>query len=251
MDTGSFLGVKFGRGVLLTTHPFLVLWSWNSRAIPLPILWPHRACNGITLPLPFNDHCLNTPYSLTAYSLPGAHKRPLSLVAHYDPIYKQNMNEYNIEWCLQWEAERQPNSEIQCHLLAAAETINDYSEQNRESCAGAATKPLLGAVNSLCTFAGSPELTSQPAKISVGACAAQEPILSSGRAITDRSCAMAVSPRDPPTWHLLASHSKSVSGSIKKPVTSIRYIVPVKWLVKQRISRLCFVFISSMWGSAF
>jgi hypothetical protein len=39
MGTGSFLGVKYGRGVLLTTHPLLVPWSWKSRAIPLPILW--------------------------------------------------------------------------------------------------------------------------------------------------------------------------------------------------------------------
>ena len=39
MGTGSFPGVKCGRGVLLTTHPLLVPWSWKSRAIPLPTLW--------------------------------------------------------------------------------------------------------------------------------------------------------------------------------------------------------------------
>ena len=39
MGTGSFLGVKCGRGVLLTTHSLLVLQSWKSRAIPLPTLW--------------------------------------------------------------------------------------------------------------------------------------------------------------------------------------------------------------------
>ena len=33
-----FPGVKCGRGVLLTTHPLLVLRSWKSRAIPLPTL---------------------------------------------------------------------------------------------------------------------------------------------------------------------------------------------------------------------
>jgi len=52
MGTGSFQGVKCGRGVLLTTHPLLVPRSWKSRAIPLPTLGSHRACNGITLPLP-------------------------------------------------------------------------------------------------------------------------------------------------------------------------------------------------------
>ena len=39
MGTGSFPGVKYGRGVLLTTHPLLLAWSWKSRAIPLPTLW--------------------------------------------------------------------------------------------------------------------------------------------------------------------------------------------------------------------
>jgi len=35
MGTGSFPGVKCGRGVLLTTHPLLVPRSWKSTAIPL------------------------------------------------------------------------------------------------------------------------------------------------------------------------------------------------------------------------
>jgi len=39
MGIGSFPGVKSVRGVLLTTHPILVPWSWKSRAIPLPTLW--------------------------------------------------------------------------------------------------------------------------------------------------------------------------------------------------------------------
>jgi len=39
MGTRSFLGVKCGHFVLLTTHPPLVPWSWKNRAIPLPTLW--------------------------------------------------------------------------------------------------------------------------------------------------------------------------------------------------------------------
>ena len=39
VGTGSFPRVKYGQGVLLTTHPLLVPWSWKSRAIPLPTLW--------------------------------------------------------------------------------------------------------------------------------------------------------------------------------------------------------------------
>ena len=38
MGTGSFPWVKYGRGVLLNTHPLLVPWSWKSRAIALPTL---------------------------------------------------------------------------------------------------------------------------------------------------------------------------------------------------------------------
>ena len=39
MGNWSFPAVKYGRGVLLTTHPILVPWSWKSRAILLPTLW--------------------------------------------------------------------------------------------------------------------------------------------------------------------------------------------------------------------
>ena len=35
IGTGSFPGINFGRGVLLTSHPFLVPLSWKSRGIPL------------------------------------------------------------------------------------------------------------------------------------------------------------------------------------------------------------------------
>jgi len=39
MGTGSFPGVKCGRGVLLTAHPRLVPRLWKSRTIPLNTLW--------------------------------------------------------------------------------------------------------------------------------------------------------------------------------------------------------------------
>ena len=39
MGTGFFPRVKCGQGALLTTHPLLVLRSWESRAITLPTLW--------------------------------------------------------------------------------------------------------------------------------------------------------------------------------------------------------------------
>jgi hypothetical protein len=45
MGTGSFRGVKSGRGVMLTPHPLLVPWSWKGRATSIPLLplwavWP-------------------------------------------------------------------------------------------------------------------------------------------------------------------------------------------------------------------
>jgi hypothetical protein len=39
MGTGSFPGVKSGRGVRLTPHPLPVPWSRKGRAIPLLPLW--------------------------------------------------------------------------------------------------------------------------------------------------------------------------------------------------------------------
>ena len=44
MGTGSFPGVKSGRGVTLTPHPILVPWSGKSRAIPLLPLMGRTAC---------------------------------------------------------------------------------------------------------------------------------------------------------------------------------------------------------------
>ena len=57
MGTGSFLGVKSGQGVTMTTHPLLVPWSWKGTAIPLLPLWAVRpvqslsACTGVTFTL--------------------------------------------------------------------------------------------------------------------------------------------------------------------------------------------------------
>jgi len=39
VGTGVFPGVKSGRGVTLTPHPLLVVWSRKSRAMPLLPLW--------------------------------------------------------------------------------------------------------------------------------------------------------------------------------------------------------------------
>ena len=50
MGTGSFPGVKSGRGVTLAPHPLLVAWSRKSRAMPLLRLWAVR--RGVDHPPP-------------------------------------------------------------------------------------------------------------------------------------------------------------------------------------------------------
>jgi hypothetical protein len=48
MGTGSFPGVKSGRGVMLTPHPLLVPWSKKGRAIPLLPQWAIRPVQNLS-----------------------------------------------------------------------------------------------------------------------------------------------------------------------------------------------------------
>ena len=49
MGTGFFPGVKSGRGVTLTPHPFLVPWSRKGRAILLRPLWAVRPVQSLSI----------------------------------------------------------------------------------------------------------------------------------------------------------------------------------------------------------
>jgi len=70
MGTGSFPGVKSGRGVTLTPHPLLVPWSWKGKAIPLLPLWAVRPVQ--TLSACTRVHSLDNPppphYSHTCHT---------------------------------------------------------------------------------------------------------------------------------------------------------------------------------------
>uniref|UniRef100_A0A8C1VHP9 Talin 2a n=1 Tax=Cyprinus carpio TaxID=7962 RepID=A0A8C1VHP9_CYPCA len=108
----------------------------------------------------------------------------------------------------------------------------DFSEENRGKCR-VATAPLIEAVDNLTTFASNPEFASVPAQISREGSAAQEPIIQSARAMLDSSThllkiarSLVTNPKDPPTWSLLASHSRTVSDSIKSLITAIRDKAP-------------------------
>ncbi|KAH9509677.1 Talin-2, partial [Bulinus truncatus] len=116
------------------------------------------------------------------------------------------------------------------HFVQALDS--DFTDENRQRCAEAA-RPLINAVEELTTFASSPEFASKPAKISAQARQAQEPITQSGKAMIEGACHMlqaakqlAVNPRDPPTYQMYSFHSKSVSESIKRLVSSIKDMAP-------------------------
>lgn len=108
----------------------------------------------------------------------------------------------------------------------------DFSVENRNRCL-VATAPLLEAVENLSTFANNPEFASIPAQISHEGSAAQEPIIRSARCMLDSSTflletarSLVLNPKDPPTWSILAGHSRTVSDSIKSLITSIRDKAP-------------------------
>ncbi|XP_045545276.1 talin-2 isoform X1 [Salmo salar] len=108
----------------------------------------------------------------------------------------------------------------------------DFSQENRNTCL-VATAPLIEAVENLTAFASNPEFASVPAQISNEGSAAQEPILQSARAMLDSSThllktarSLVINPKDPPTWSVLAGHSRTVSDSIKGLITAIRDKAP-------------------------
>lgn len=129
-------------------------------------------------------------------------------------------------------------------LVKDIKALDPNVPETRKRCSDA-TKPLIEAVDNLCTFASSPEFASVPARVSEQGRRAQEPILESGHLIIKGSCSMihsakslAVNPKDPPTWQALANSSKSVSDSIKKLVSSIRDKAPGQRECDEAIEKL-------------
>uniref|UniRef100_A0A8C9ZE50 Talin 1 n=1 Tax=Sander lucioperca TaxID=283035 RepID=A0A8C9ZE50_SANLU len=107
-----------------------------------------------------------------------------------------------------------------------------FNHENREKCK-AATVPLIEAVDNLTAFASNPEFASIPAQISPEGHAAMEPIVAAAKAMLESSTgliqtarSLAVNPKDPPKWSVLAGHSRTVSDSIKKLITNMREKAP-------------------------
>ncbi|KAM9826052.1 talin-2 [Syngnathus typhle] len=108
----------------------------------------------------------------------------------------------------------------------------DFSDENRNRCR-VATAPLIEAVENLTIFASNPEFASIPAQISHEGSTAQEPIIQSALSMLDSSTyllktarSLVINPKDPPTWSVLAGHSRTVSDSIKSLITAIRDKAP-------------------------
>ncbi|NWV57589.1 TLN1 protein, partial [Daphoenositta chrysoptera] len=108
----------------------------------------------------------------------------------------------------------------------------DFNEENRERCR-AATAPLIEAVDNLTAFASNPEFATVPAQISPEGRRAMEPIVISAKTMLESSAgliqtarSLAVNPKDPPQWSVLAGHSRTVSDSIKKLITNMRDKAP-------------------------
>ncbi|XP_065596103.1 talin-1 isoform X2 [Cyrtonyx montezumae] len=107
-----------------------------------------------------------------------------------------------------------------------------FNEENRERCR-AATAPLIEAVDNLTAFASNPEFATVPAQISPEGRRAMEPIVISAKTMLESSAgliqtarSLAVNPKDPPQWSVLAGHSRTVSDSIKKLITNMRDKAP-------------------------
>uniref|UniRef100_A0A8C3PDD7 Talin 1 n=1 Tax=Chrysemys picta bellii TaxID=8478 RepID=A0A8C3PDD7_CHRPI len=95
-----------------------------------------------------------------------------------------------------------------------------------------ATGPI-AAVDNLTAFASNPEFATIPAQISPEGRRAMEPIVTSAKTMLESSAgliqtarSLAVNPKDPPKWSVLAGHSRTVSDSIKKLITNMRDKAP-------------------------
>uniref|UniRef100_A0A8C2K2T6 Talin 1 n=1 Tax=Cyprinus carpio TaxID=7962 RepID=A0A8C2K2T6_CYPCA len=98
-----------------------------------------------------------------------------------------------------------------------------FNQENIQKCKEA-TGPVIEAVDNLTAFVSNPEFAGL---------AAMEPIVAAAKTMLESSTGMiqtarslAVNPKDPPKWSVLAGHSRTVSDSIKKLITNMREKAP-------------------------
>jgi hypothetical protein len=103
-----FPGVKSGRGVMLTPYPLLVLWSWNSRAMPLLPLSAVR-------PVQSFSACTRVHFILILFMEPKVHYRLTSVHQCSKPDKSTPNNQpYFLNQFNPLKSELNPI----CHLLA-------------------------------------------------------------------------------------------------------------------------------------
>ena len=97
--TGSFPGIKSGRGMTLTHHPFLVPWSRKGRAIPLLPLWAVRPVQSLSACTKVHFRFFTFDIILTACShilLSCCHK--LSLYCHKCKFHSTKYMYIHTKW---------------------------------------------------------------------------------------------------------------------------------------------------------
>lgn len=63
-------------------------------------------------------------------------------------------------------------------------------------------------------------------------------MLDSSTYLLETARSLVLNPKDPPTWSILAGHSRTVSDSIKSLITSIRWIeIPLSLAAKRPVVR--------------
>jgi len=105
MSTGSFPGVKSGRGVTLTPLPLLVAWSWKSRAIPLLPLWAVRPVQSLSA-------CTRVHFTFTCPSLSFTVTFGLSLSFSSFALKR----ELKIAHQIYWLSDLWSNEALQCGI---------------------------------------------------------------------------------------------------------------------------------------
>jgi len=84
MGTGSFPGVKSGRGLTQTPHSLLVPWSWKGTAIPLLPLWAVRPVQSRSVPVQGCTLPLNATLKLTVLDGKGKARH----ISHHEGIHE-------------------------------------------------------------------------------------------------------------------------------------------------------------------
>jgi hypothetical protein len=109
MGTGSFPGVKSGRGMTLTPHPLLVLWSWKGRAIPLlPVwtVWPVQslgACTRVHFTFTVHVHSVKISafYSVSTFisTMSSWNLYLVKMVIWFQLVLKKLLDEIHTQYC--------------------------------------------------------------------------------------------------------------------------------------------------------